>query len=51
MEAAALRVWAGGESEPGWGSLISRLGAIRGGGLSSYQELAGATVEAEDTLF
>lgn len=51
MEGAAIRVWAGGESEPGWGSLISRLGAIRGGGLSSYQELAGAPVEDEDTSF
>ena len=51
VEGAVIRVWAGAESEPGWGSLgtlISRLGAIRVEA-SAYQEPAGATVGPEDT--
>lgn len=48
-----IRVWAGGESEPGWGSLCrdsdKQTWDYQGGGPSAYQEPAGATVRPEDT--
>lgn len=44
VEGAVIRVWAGAESEPGWGSLgtlISRLGAIRVEALLLIRSLQG----------